>query len=240
MAERLVRDFAPLQVTLFGSYGRGEGRPESDVDLLVVLPEVDDKREAAVAIQRALADIPVAKDVVVTTPGELRLRGSLVGSILRPALSEGRILYRRQGWQPDVASTDEQRLDDTRQWLRYASDDLQFAQATTADQERPARYVCYLAQQSAEKALKAVLVFEQVDFPRTHNVADLLALVPDAWARVRAAGDLSTLSSWAVQARCPDANRDATREEAAAALQQAERVWDAVSGEFVGRGLNAA
>jgi len=95
MAERLAERFAPLRIILFGSRARGEAGPDSDVDLLVVLPEVADKRRAAVAMREALADLPVGKDVIVTTPEEIARRGELVGTILRPALREGRVIYER-------------------------------------------------------------------------------------------------------------------------------------------------
>ena len=50
---------------------------------------------AAVAIRRALADLPVCKDIVVTTPEEITRRGDLIGTVLRPALREGKVLYER-------------------------------------------------------------------------------------------------------------------------------------------------
>ena len=65
------------------------------MDLLVVLPSIKNKRRDAVAIRRALADLPVSKDIIVTTPEEIARRGDLVGSILRPALREGKVLYER-------------------------------------------------------------------------------------------------------------------------------------------------
>jgi predicted nucleotidyltransferase len=67
ITERIVRDFHPLRLILFGSHARGDARPESDVDLLAVLPQVANKRAAAIAIRRALVDLPVCKDIVVTT-----------------------------------------------------------------------------------------------------------------------------------------------------------------------------
>jgi len=84
-----------FQIILFGSHARGEATDESDVDLLVVLSEVRDKRQAAVEIRRVLADLPVSKDIIVTTPDEIARRGHLVGTILRPALREGKVLYGR-------------------------------------------------------------------------------------------------------------------------------------------------
>ncbi len=95
MTERLVRDFDPLRVVLFGSHARGEAGRHSDVDLLVVLSEVEDKRQAAIAMREALADFLVPKDVIVTTPQEIARRGHLVGTVLRPALREGKVLYER-------------------------------------------------------------------------------------------------------------------------------------------------
>jgi len=95
MTDRIVQNFNPLRVILFGSHARGDARPESDIDLLVVLTQVANKRLAAVAIRRTLADLPVCKDVVVTTPEEIARRGDLIGTILRPALREGKVLYER-------------------------------------------------------------------------------------------------------------------------------------------------
>jgi hypothetical protein len=64
--------------------------------LLVVFREITDKRRTTVAIRRALGDLPVGKDIVVTTPDEIARRGDLVGSVLRPALREGKVLYEQQ------------------------------------------------------------------------------------------------------------------------------------------------
>ena len=93
MVDHIVRQFNPLRIILFGSCARGEANPTSDVDLLIVLPRVSNKRLAAVEIRRALANFPMPKDIVVTTPEEIERRGGLVGDILRPALREGKVLY---------------------------------------------------------------------------------------------------------------------------------------------------
>jgi len=95
IVRRIVSMFHPLRLILFGSHARGTAGPDSDIDLLVVLPHAPDKRRAAVEIRRALADLPVAKDIIVTTPEEIRRRGDLVGSVLRPALREGKVLFER-------------------------------------------------------------------------------------------------------------------------------------------------
>jgi predicted nucleotidyltransferase len=93
--ERIRRQFDPVRIILFGSWARGQARPDSDLDLLVVLPHVENKRRAAVEILRALNGLPVSKDVVVTTPEEIAARGNTIGHVLRPALREGKVLYER-------------------------------------------------------------------------------------------------------------------------------------------------
>jgi predicted nucleotidyltransferase len=95
MTRRIAARFDPLQVILFGSRARGDAHADSDIDLLVVLPHVENSRTAAVAILDELADLPAFEDVVVTTPDEIAVRGRLIGTVLEPALREGRVLYER-------------------------------------------------------------------------------------------------------------------------------------------------
>ncbi len=97
VVERVVERFDPLKVVLFGSLARGEPNYDSDVDLLVVFDnvELENKRKLTVDIRRALAEIPVPVDIVVTDVDEIRRRGHLVRPILRPALEEGKVVYER-------------------------------------------------------------------------------------------------------------------------------------------------
>ena len=95
MVERLVDHFDPDQIILFGSQARGTARPGSDVDLLVIMPVIGSKREKRVEMRVALHDITVPKDILLATPEEVLRDKDLVGTIIRPALREGRVLYAR-------------------------------------------------------------------------------------------------------------------------------------------------
>ena len=95
MVDRIVGQFQPARVVLFGSRARGAASEWSDVDLLVVMRNVADTRKAAVEIRRLLADMPVSKDIIVATPDEIARRGHVVGTVLHAALREGTVLYER-------------------------------------------------------------------------------------------------------------------------------------------------
>jgi predicted nucleotidyltransferase len=96
MVRRIVRQFRPERVILFGSHARGDAGPDSDVDLLVVMPVQGSRREKQIEIRVALHDIPVAKDVIVTSPEDFAWRKETVGTIEYPAVREGKVLYARE------------------------------------------------------------------------------------------------------------------------------------------------
>jgi predicted nucleotidyltransferase len=95
MVERVVSRFSPDKIILFGSYAKGNAGPDSDLDLLVVMPLIGSKRQKAVEIGVALHDIAIAKDVIVVTPEEFEWRKDVIGTIERPAWREGKVLYAR-------------------------------------------------------------------------------------------------------------------------------------------------
>ena len=97
MVERLVDRFDPDQIILFGSQARGTAAPGSDVDLLVIMPVSGSKRAKQLEMRVALHDIAVAKDIILATPDEVARRRDIVGTIIRPALREGKVLYARPG-----------------------------------------------------------------------------------------------------------------------------------------------
>jgi len=95
MVKRIVDGFDPEKIILFGSHARGDVTADSDVDLLVIKQVSGSKRKERVKIGVALQGMGVAKDIVVATPEEVDRFGDLVGTILYPALREGKVLYER-------------------------------------------------------------------------------------------------------------------------------------------------
>ena len=95
MVRRVVERFAPARVILFGSRATGEAGSDSDVDLLVVMRGAGSSREQAVQIRMALADLPLGKDVIVVTPEYFDRYRDVVGTIVWPAVREGKLLYER-------------------------------------------------------------------------------------------------------------------------------------------------
>lgn len=97
MARRLIQSFNPDQIILFGSQARGTATPDSDVDLMVVMPiERSQKPAAEVAMGVALHDIRIPMDILVVTSEELERHRNIPGTIVWPALREGKILYARR------------------------------------------------------------------------------------------------------------------------------------------------
>ena len=93
MVRRIVERFHPEQIVLFGSYARGDAGPDSDVDLLVVMPVYGSKRDAQLQVRLALHDIRLPKDIIVVTPDQFKRQRDIPGTIVRPAFLEGKVLY---------------------------------------------------------------------------------------------------------------------------------------------------
>jgi HEPN domain-containing protein len=137
---------------------------------------------------------------------------------------------------PDPAA---ERDAEVRRWVRSAREDLRGARAAARDSDLLPRHACHLAQQAAEKALKAVLVYGGVPVPRIHDLDRLRALVPDpaAWSIARLPLDLAPLTVFATQARYPGEGPDPDAADAAGAIATAGEAVTRVVADLRRRGL---
>jgi len=95
MVSRIVEKFDPAKVILFGSYAGDTVNPDSDVDLLVVMDAAESTRAVAAQIDLALADRRVPLDLIVVTQEQFDRDKDRIGTIVRPAVQTGRVLYER-------------------------------------------------------------------------------------------------------------------------------------------------
>jgi len=89
---RIVAVSNPQRIILFGSQARGDATPDSDFDLLVVKDEVESPRAESARIYRALAGLSIPVDIVVTRSDYVMAHRDIVGTVVRPALREGKVL----------------------------------------------------------------------------------------------------------------------------------------------------
>jgi len=95
MVRRIVSRFNPDRIILFGSRARGSHAPDSDVDLAVIMPIDGSKAKREIEIRLLLHDIPIPKDIVVITPEEMDRYRDVPGTLVKPVLRDGRLLYAR-------------------------------------------------------------------------------------------------------------------------------------------------
>lgn len=93
---RLVEEFKPEQIWLFGSYAWGEPTEDSDLDLFVIVPNSDQNSlSRAQQAHRALGKLTLPKDVIVKTCAEVARVQHLRPTLAYKVLHEGRLLYGR-------------------------------------------------------------------------------------------------------------------------------------------------
>jgi HEPN domain-containing protein len=137
-----------------------------------------------------------------------------------------------------VSGTDDgERRRDVRRWLRYSREDAEAAAAAVDDARMVPRHACFLAQQSAEKALKAALVSLCIDPPKQHDLDALRLLIPREWSVAREPLALGKLTVWAVEARYPSDLPDAEEHDAREAVEIARSVYALVAADLKDRGV---
>ena len=93
LVHRIVEAVQPLRIILFGSAARDEMGLDSDLDVLVVMPDGTHRRQAVQYLHTRMFGLGVPVDILVATPEDLERHRENIGLIYRTILKEGRILY---------------------------------------------------------------------------------------------------------------------------------------------------
>lgn len=93
IVRRIVEVAQPDRIVLFGSADRGEITADGDLDFLVIKSGVSHRRRLAQDIYVSLFGVPVAVDVLVVTPEDVEAFRDKIGTVIGPALREGREVY---------------------------------------------------------------------------------------------------------------------------------------------------
>ena len=159
VVRRIVAMAQPRRVILFGSYGRGDADEGSDLDLMVVLPDVPDKYGEIIRLHKAVGMSASAWTCLCTrrrnTSGAVKCRAPCCigrarkgGACMKPHIDEA--------WRS----------------LRLADRDITAFDLLKYEPEVHVSIVCFHAQQAVEKSLKAVLYSRQIEFERTHDLVN--------------------------------------------------------------------
>ncbi|MDT8300018.1 MAG: nucleotidyltransferase domain-containing protein [Sedimentisphaerales bacterium] len=93
LVQKIVEAVHPLKIILFGSYAQDKPNPESDIDVLVVMPEGVHCRRTSQLLYRQIRGLGVPFDVLVSTPTILEKHKDNIGLIYRTVLKEGKEIY---------------------------------------------------------------------------------------------------------------------------------------------------
>ncbi len=93
IVRRIVQAAKPKKVILFGSRARGEARPDSDLDLLVIAESAQPRHRRSAPLYGVLSDILLSMDIIVYSPEEVKEWSEVPQAFVTTAIREGKILY---------------------------------------------------------------------------------------------------------------------------------------------------
>src|SRR5712691_6183044 len=93
LANNIAREFRPEKIILFGSHARGDARPDSDVDLMVIMNSGEHPSRTAAEITYRVHPRSYPLDLIVRSPKTIRARLQMNDWFLRDVMREGRVLY---------------------------------------------------------------------------------------------------------------------------------------------------
>ena len=127
--------------------------------------------------------------------------------------------------------------DEAGRWLAFARGDFESAVALLAT-ATPNRNVGYLAQQAAEKSLKAVILLDAAPFEMTHDLTAVAAQLPAGFMQPVSTADLAWLADLETSGRYPDEGDTVTHDDARRAVAMARSILSAAGERFASLGID--
>ena len=172
----ILRVVLPVKVVLFGSRARGDFDAESDYDVLVVLSDEAKLKMEREKLKSAMMKLPVRVQVLVKQWSEYEAMSGVTVGLWRNISEEGVVLYERK--LPNLIKPLDVKTnqDIAKTLLEKAKVDLESARILS-EHLNQMESIGFHAQQAVEKALKAVLAYRDVHFPRTHDLGEILKML---------------------------------------------------------------
>lgn len=187
ITRRLVRAAHPKLIIWFGSRVYGNPRPDSDLDLLVVMDRQGSDAERTSPFKGLFPESPVPVDIQARTPAEVKRRLEMGDEFMQTVVERGQQVYpvgSRNGFVRDIRTALKrgrtQPMNNAplvHEWVEKAESDFQGAKMWSRQKKHfsPDK-LCWDCQQCVEKYLKAFLTRHRVPFERIHNLDELHAL----------------------------------------------------------------
>ena len=141
VTDRLIQNYQPDKIILFGSRSDQKAQMESDVDLLIIKDTEKPAIDRRIEVEKMLSDREIPLDLIIYTPREMLYLFSIGSPFIEEVLEKGRLLYMRKL---------------TESWIKDATDELDSALILYENEKYKGS--CYHSQQCVEKGLKALVL----------------------------------------------------------------------------------
>jgi len=203
VVRRIVEQVDPVAIYLFGSRARGDARPESDYDLMIVVPDTTPiERSLHERVWKVARAPRIGATPFLSRADSFAWRRHEVGTLEYEVEIDGLQLYPERG-QPFLRSASRgeraMNVNVVQEWLRRVEKDLTMARKGCEGGDAVPDQAAYHVQQAAEKLTKAALVAHQLRPQRGHKIEEFAPLLPEDFllkARYRKLERLSDLA-WA-------------------------------------------